>query len=294
VAAADPETRIPNTLKRHMDQSTQPETVASKNYVHGYTEEENDRLRDQSQTLAELLHHDTRFPRGARVLEAGCGVGAQTVLLACNSPEARFTSVDISSDSLRAAEAAVRRARLTNVTFQTADLFHLPFPPESFDHVFVCFVLEHLPNPVAALRKLKDVIRPGGTLTAIEGDHGSTFYHPQSAAAWRVIQCLIDLQARLGGDALIGRRLYPLLKETGFAQITVSPRFVYADASRPDWVEGFTHKTYIAMVEGVRESAVGGGMISRADWENGLADLRKTAGPDGTFSYTFFKGVAVK
>lgn len=265
-----------------------------KQYVHGYNNRENDRLRDQSQTLAELLHHDTHYPRGARVLEAGCGVGAQTVLLTRNSPEAQFTSVDISSDSVKAAEAAVRAAGLNNVTFQTADLFTLPFPAESFDHVFVCFVLEHLPDAAQALARLKDVLKPGGTLTVIEGDHGSTFYHPPSAAAWRAIQCLIDLQARLGGDALIGRRLFPLLTRAGFARVTVSPRFVYADGSRPEWVEGFTRRTYIAMVEGVRERAIAGGLISPAEWEHGIADLWKTAGPEGTFCYTFFKAVAVK
>ena len=263
-------------------------------YVHGYTDREHDRLRDQSLTLAELLHADTRYPAGVRVLEAGCGVGAQTVLLARNSPATEFVSVDISSDSVQATEAAVRRAGLSNVTCQTADLFHLPFPASAFDHVFICFVLEHLPEVAEALSRLKEVLKPGGTLTVIEGDHGSTFYHPQSAAAWRTIQCLIDLQARLGGDALIGRRLYPLLKAAGFAEVRVSPRFVYADASRPEWVEGFTWKTYIAMVEGVREPAIAQGLISAADWECGIADLRKTAGLDGTFCYTFFKAVAVK
>ncbi len=268
--------------------------MSSKKYVHGYTERENARLRDQSQTLADLLHHDTRFRPKSRVLEAGCGVGAQTVFLARHSPGAEFTSIDVSKESLEAAAAAVRQAGLTNVTFQVADLYRLPFPAGSFDHVFVCFVLEHLADPVLALRQLKHVLKPGGTLTVIEGDHGSTFYHPPSAAAWRTIQCLIDLQARMGGDSLIGRRLYPLLREAGFADIAVSPRFVYADPSRPGWVDGFTRKTYIAMVEGVREPAIAGGLISAADWERGIEDLRKTAGPDGTFCYTFFKAVAAK
>jgi SAM-dependent methyltransferase len=268
--------------------------MGSKRYVHGYTHRENDRLRDQSQTLAELLHHDTRYAAGTRVLEAGCGVGAQTVLLARNSPEAQFTSVDVSPVSIQAAAQAVRVAGLSNVVFQQADLFQLPFAPESFDHVFVCFVLEHLADPAGALQKLREVLRTDGTLTVIEGDHGSTFYHPQSAAAWRTIECLIEIQARMGGDSLIGRRLYPLLKSAGFSKINVSPRFVYADASRPDWVEGFTRKTYIAMVEGVRDAAISSGMISAAEWESGISDLRRTADEDGTFSYTFFKGIGVK
>ena len=61
-------------------------------YVHGYHERESERLHDQAGSLVELLHGDTSYPAGSRVLEAGCGVGAQTVTLAANSPDARFTS----------------------------------------------------------------------------------------------------------------------------------------------------------------------------------------------------------
>ena len=115
--------------------------MITSDYVHGYSERERQRLHDQSQTLAELLHHDTRYPAGSHVLEAGCGVGAQTVFLARNNPQTRFTSIDASPVSVTAAQAAVGRAGFGNVTFQTADIFRLPFPEASFDHVFVCFVL---------------------------------------------------------------------------------------------------------------------------------------------------------
>jgi len=263
-------------------------------YVHGYSGRERQRLRDQSQTLAELLHHDTFYPAGSRVLEVGCGVGAQTVVLAKNSPNAWFTSVDVSRAAVKAAEAAVHRAGFSKVTFQTADIFKLPFPKASFDHVFVCFVLEHLPEPVRALLCLKAVLKPGGTLTLIEGDHGSTFFHPRSDAAWKTIKCLIDLQSQGGGDALIGRQLFPLVRFAGFREVNVSPRFVYVDASRPAWVKGFTRNTYIAMVEGVRDRALAAGLIDRRGWEKGVADLKASAGSNGVFCYTFFKAVAVK
>ena len=92
----------------------------SESYVHGYTEREHTRLVDQATTLSELLHHDTRYPPGARVLEAGCGVGAQTVSLARNSPDAQFVSIDLSAESLATARARVRDAAIKNVSFQQA------------------------------------------------------------------------------------------------------------------------------------------------------------------------------
>ncbi len=262
-------------------------------YVHGYDARENQRLRDQAASLVDLLHHDTRYPAGSRVLEAGCGVGAQTVTLAASSPDALVTSIDLSERSIAQATTAVEAAGLTNVTFRRADLFDLPFPPQSFDHVFVCFVLEHLADPVEALRRLKGVLKTGGTLTVIEGDHGSAYFHPQSDRAQRAIQCLVDLQARARGDALIGRALFPLVSEAGYADVRVSPRMVYVDASRPQLVEGFTKLTFTAMVEGVRDAAIAAGMLTAAEFDAGVADLYRTAGADGTFCYTFFKATAV-
>ena len=262
-------------------------------YVHGYDPRENRRLQDQASTLVELLHADTAYPAGSRVLEAGCGVGAQTVILAAHSPEARIVSIDVSEASVAQARAAVEAAGFRNVELRQADVFHLPFAPGSFDHVFLCFVLEHLARPVEALRRLKAVLKPGGTLTAIEGDHGSTFFHPDSEAARRAIRCQVELQARAGGNALIGRQLYPLLREAGFAGVRVSPRMVYVDASRPGLVEGFTKNTFTAMIEGVRQPALDAGLSTPADFDQGVAGLRRAAEDDGVFCYTFFKATAV-
>lgn len=263
-------------------------------YVHGYSERERNRLGDQATTLAELLHADVRYPMGSLVLEVGCGVGAQTVLLAANSPGARFTSIDVSDHSLGTARDAVCKRGFGNVTFQRGDIFDLPFAPESFDHVFVCFVLEHLAEPLEALLCLKAVLKPGGSLTVIEGDHGSTFFSPDDAAARQTVRCLIEVQKHLGGDALIGRRLYPLLRAGGLDNVVVTPRFVYVDASRPELEEGFTRRTFAAMVEGARTQALEMGLIDEATWERGIQGLHAATGPRGTFCYTFFKGVGFK
>lgn len=262
-------------------------------YVHGYDPRENLRLQDQASTLADLLHSDTSYPEGSRVLEAGCGVGAQTVTLASNSPRALITSIDVSEISVVEARKAVQAAGIGNVTLRQADIFHLPFPPGSFDHVFLCFVLEHLTRPVEALKALKSVLKPGGTITVIEGDHGSTYFYPDSGDARRAVRCLVELQAKAGGNALIGRALYPLLKEAGFVEAHVSPRMVYVDSSKPALVEGFTKNTFIAMIEGIRKPAIESGTTSETAFDKGIADLYRTAEEDGVFCYTFFKARAV-
>jgi SAM-dependent methyltransferase len=246
---------------------------------------------DQAATLVELLHSDTAYPAGSTVLEAGCGVGAQTVTLAARSPGARFTSIDLSADTLAEAKRRTDAAGLTNVEFRQADIFALPFEAGSFDHVFVCFVLEHLSRPVEALTILGRLLKPGGTITVIEGDHGSTYFHPDSDAAHAAIRCQIDLQQAAGGNAMIGRELYPLMVEAGLHAVRVSPRMVYVDSSRPDLVDGFTRKTFTAMIEAVREFAIAARLIEPQRFDEGVRDLHRTTEADGVFCYTFFKGV---
>ena len=182
---------------------------------------------------------------------------------------------------------------IENVQFETASIFDLPYQPASFDHVFVCFVLEHLPDPVGALLSLQKVLKKGGTITVIEGDHGSAYFYPNSTAAQNVINCQVALQAKHGGNAYIGREIYPLLCAAGFSECNVSPRMVYADGARPELAEGFTRKTFTAMIEGVREDALLNSLVTKQQWDQGICDLYRTAEPDGVFCYTFFKGTAV-
>jgi SAM-dependent methyltransferase len=263
-------------------------------YVHGYDRRANVRLQDQADAVADLLHADTAYPAGSRVLEAGCGVGAQTVSLARNSPQARFVSVDVAAASVETAKAKVRAAGLTNVELQQADVFALPFARESFDHVFVCFLLEHVSRPREALERLKDVLKPGGSITVFEGDHGSTYFHPDSPAAYDAIRCQVELQRAAGGNANIGRELYPLVSAAGFRNVRVSPRMVYVDSSRPRLVDGFTRRTFTAMIEGVREAALAARLITPERFDEGIRALYRTAEADGVFCYTFFKALGEK
>lgn len=275
-------------------QEVQEVKSSNPSYVHGYDLRENLRLQDQASTLVELLHSDTSYPAGSRVLEPGCGVGAQTITLARNSPNARISAVDISERSVAEAKRRIESAGCTNVSFQQGDILNPAFAPETFDHIFVCFVLEHLARPLDALSILKDLLKVGGTITVIEGDHGSAYFHPDNEASHRAIQCQIDLQKQAGGNANIGRELYPLLNAIGFSSIHVSPRMVYVDASKPRLVEGFTKNTFTAMIEGVRAPAIEAGLIDESTFDEGIRGLYRTTETDGVFCYTFFKAVARK
>jgi ubiquinone/menaquinone biosynthesis C-methylase UbiE len=259
-------------------------------YVHGYSIKESRRLEDQANCLSELLHYDSLFPAGSLILEAGCGTGAQTKILAPQNPKCRFLSIDISDESLQKADSLIQSLNITNVEFQKGDIFNLQFQDASFDHVIVCFVLEHLPRPVDALLALKRVLKKGGSITLIEGDHGSAFFYPYSRDAQNAIDAQVRIQASAGGNAFIGRELFPLLYQSKFKNCRVSPRMVYVDSSKPDYIEGFTKNTFTAMIEGIRDKVIERAITDITLFDKGIRDLYRTAEKDGVFCYTFFKG----
>ena len=263
-------------------------------YVHGYTQREAERLEDQSNTLDELLHHDSIWNKGNTILEAGCGIGAQTKIIAIKNPLCKFISIDISGDSVKKAEETAESMKIQNVEFKQADIFNLPFTDETFDHVFICFVLEHLPDYKTALRELKRVLKSNGTIKVIEGDHGSAYFFPESREADLAIQCQVELQKRSGGNANIGRKLFPILNEADFSLVNVSPRMVYVDGSNPGLVEGFTKNTFTAMIAGVKEKAIAENLTDEKTFDRGINDLYRTAENDGVFCYTFFKATGIK
>jgi ubiquinone/menaquinone biosynthesis C-methylase UbiE len=264
-------------------------------YVHGYSERETQRLREQSNIIEELFHHDTVYPAGSRVLEVGCGVGAQTIILAGRNPDAEFLSIDISEQSLEKAAELIRQKNISNVRFQCGTIFDLPFQKDSFDHVFICFVLEHLNDPVKALVEGKRVLKTGGTVTVIEGDHGSFFWHPQTEAGLKVWNCLIIAQQRLGHDPLIGRKLFPLLCKAGFTVEKTYPRPVYGDGLSMNLMGESINKIMIPMLESVKSQALKLKLIEEKVWEQGIKDLYEASiSKEGSFYYSWFKAVAVK
>lgn len=259
-------------------------------YVHGYSEYEAGRLRNSARALSDLIHENVRYPAGALVLEAPCGVGAQTELLAANSPGTRFVCMDISAVSVRMAAD-----RNPGLPFLAGDLYALPFPSAAFDHAFACFVLEHLDRPGLALENLTRVLKPGGTLTAIEGDHGSCFFYPETPEALAAWACLPKLQAMLGGDSLIGRRMYSVLARAGFEDVGVEPIRIYCDPSLPHMMKGFVEDTIVGMLRGIESEVSARGMLDAAVFRKGLEDILSIkTHPDGAFCYTFFRAVGTK
>ncbi|MEE1926936.1 methyltransferase domain-containing protein [Streptomyces sp. TRM 70351] len=188
-------------------------------YTHGHHESvlRSHRWRTAENSAAYLL---PRLRAGLALLDVGCGPGTITAELAARVAPGPVTAVDRSAEILDAARAQARRAGVPGVRFLTGDVHALDFPDDSFDVVHAHQVLQHVGDPVAALREMRRVCRPGGLVAVRDADYAAMTWYPQLPGldAW---QELYQRVARAGGgEPDAGRRLLGWAHAAGFTDVT--------------------------------------------------------------------------
>jgi SAM-dependent methyltransferase len=204
-------------------------------YLHGYRSEEEERLRHQAQFFAPLVHDRLPFSECKRLVEVGCGVGAQSAILLKSFPELRVTGVDVNPSQIEAARRAFAGdAELgPRSQFVQMDAHALLFEEGAFDGAFLCWVLEHLPDPRRALDEVKRVLAPGAPIVCTEVAIGTMWLEPHGpdmASFWRAYG---EHQIALGGDPAIGVKLGDLLATSGFGDIVTEPKLLHMDRRDP-------------------------------------------------------------
>src|SRR5205823_10020560 len=165
---------------------------AMTDYVHGYGTPEQERLVEQAEHWRyRLICDGTELEPGTRLLEVGCGVGAVLAVLGQEYPGLRLSGVDIEPKQLDFARAHLAHAGV-EATLAEADALALPFDDASFDHVWMMWFLEHVTDPVAALREARRVLGPRGAITAIEVDYSTCRASPSTPALDALLRTMVQ------------------------------------------------------------------------------------------------------
>jgi len=214
--------------------------TAPDQYTHGHQESvlRSHRWRTAENSAGYLL---AALCPGQRLLDVGCGPGTITIDLAARIAPGSVVGLDRSERVLELARDAARIAGAANVSFQVGDVYALPFEDASFDVVHAHQVLQHLTDPVAALRELRRVTRPGGLVAVRDADYSAMTWYPPSAGLdeWRALYHEVT-QAN-GAQADAGRRLLSWVLAAGFDPAGLVPSagtWCYATPDDRAWWAG--------------------------------------------------------
>ena len=207
----------------------------STGYLHGYREEERERLHRQARFLEPMVHDRLPFRRRRKLLEVGSGVGAQTEILLRHFPELYITGIEVNDDQI----AEARRFLATvpwatgRYTIVKGDATRLELERESFDSAFLCFILEHISSPTRVLSEVRRVLVPGAPIVCTEVQNASFFVDPYSPDTLRYWMAFNDHQLSLGGDPFVGAKLGNLLQSVGFHDVTTEVKTFHLDNRAP-------------------------------------------------------------
>ncbi|MBP9889049.1 MAG: class I SAM-dependent methyltransferase [Leptospiraceae bacterium] len=186
-------------------------------YIHSFTESEQQRLVAQAEFLAHYTHPFLEFSPSDSVLEIGCGVGAQIKLLSNSHSYKKIVGIDFEPKQIeKAKQILLNEIKLGKVELAVGSGTNLPYADESFDVVYIFFVLEHFYNPSLILQEIKRVLKPGGKFFCTEVYNSGISIFPANEYLTHYWDQFNKLQTRIGGNPDIGIQLGNLCIDAGF------------------------------------------------------------------------------
>jgi SAM-dependent methyltransferase len=225
-----------------------------------------------------------RLTSGVSVLDIGCGPGTITADFATLVTPARVTALEVTAEALDLARAETARRGLTNVDFAVGDVHALDFADDTFDVVHAHQVLQHVADPVAALREMRRVTKPGGTVAVRDSDYAAFTWFPEFPELTEWLELYEQVARGNGGEPDAGRRLLAWGRAAGFTDLTsTSSTWCFATPADRAWWGGMWADRVLKSE--MANTALRTGAATPADLQRISDGWRRWAGhPDGWLS----------
>lgn len=263
-------------------------------YLHGFSEVEQNRLRQQAEFAEHIIYKDIDFSRVSNLLEVGSGVGAQSEILLRRFPNINLTGIELNEKQLLAAKNNLSQSKIAAGRYELhkMDATQMEFKPNSFDGAFLCWVLEHIPSPKNALSEVRRVLKPGSRIYITEVMNSSFFLDPYSPNVWKYWMAFNDYQFENAGDPFVGTKLGNFLLELGFSEIKTEIKTWHYDNRNPierhEIIEFWTN-----LLMSAKETLVDNKVISAEIANAAHEELKKVArDPNAVFFYSFIQASA--
>ncbi|MFM6928587.1 MAG: methyltransferase domain-containing protein [Bdellovibrio sp.] len=263
-------------------------------YLHGFSQDEQARLRKQARFGEYTVYQNINLSNVRDLLEVGCGVGAQSEIILRRFPDLKLTGIDRSDKQLAAARQHL--AQLPGCTgrfdMKEMDATSMEFAANSFDGAFLCWILEHVPDPIRVLAEVRRVLRPGSVVYATEVMNSSFFLDPYSPNVWKYWMAFNEYQLQQHGDPFVGAKLGNLFMQLGYHDIHTEIKTWFLDnrypQARKDCVEYWAE-----LLLSASDQLIAAGCVSEDVVEGMKAEMAKVSNdPNAVFFYSFVQARA--